>query len=134
MKVGKIWKIKEYTSKEFQGYSPFGPLYANYANYVLQVDARSTNTGLFLNGAMNRYQELDLIKHTSFQNYSLTNIKVAQGENMIVVSYYADVYVRIYGKLIHTNDPYFSVWKRFGNQWKWVAHVDLGGQLIANSP
>jgi len=116
MKANNVGKIKEYTSKEFQGFNQLP------SGKVFQV-----SFGFSANGSLNRFQELDFIKQIHISDYYLTNIKVTQGDNMIVVAYYAYVNKTIYAKPIQTQDAYLSVWKRLDGQWKWVAHADLGG-------
>lgn len=96
MKELKIDTIKEHTSKEFQG---------------------------ILNAmAFNRYQQLDWIKNHHPDNFTLSNIKVTEGVNIIVVSYnvaFAD------SENIEKTGHYISVWKKYGDEWKWVAHADI---------
>ena len=106
--VQRLWKdmqesnvdaIKQYTSKNFQSLHWFG--------------------------AFNRYQELDLIKNLHIVSYELRDIKATQGDNCIVVTYNVLVTESIQESQFTSLAPRLSVWKKVGNEWKWVAHANL---------
>jgi hypothetical protein len=99
-KSQKIEKIKEYTSKEFQ----------------------SNVLGL----QFNRYQQLDLFRLVHLVSYTLSNIKVTHGDNSIVVTYVASVKKQCGEGTLEGTYHCLSVWKKYGDDWKWVAHAKHG--------
>ncbi len=104
MQAKKVEEIKEYTSKDFQA----------------------------LNGqeVLNRFEELDLIAHTNIASYNLSNVTATQGENIIVVTYIADVKTEN-SEQVETTGPHISVWKKFGDEkWKWISQADLASGVF----
>lgn len=95
MKEGHIKKIKEYTSKNFQSLDEAG--------------------------RYNRCQELQRIKNMSINTYTLTDMTVTKGENIIVVTYIASVATQPEGPESQTQR--LEVWKKIDGEWKWVACV-----------
>ncbi len=118
MQARNIVKIKEYTSKEFQA---FGFLIPN-EGFIIGIIKPALLVGIV---PLNRFQELDQIKQTNIQTYNLHQIKATEGEDIIVVTYIADVTELIQYQPFHVSSPQMSVWKRFGDQWKWVSQAAL---------
>jgi ketosteroid isomerase-like protein len=109
MQARNVKKIKEYTSKEFQA-------------LILSSNKLGASPEV-----LNRFQELNLIKNTFITNYSLTDIKVTKGQNIIVVAYFVNGVETHNGQQINVDNYFLSVWKKYDDAWKWVAHSDMGG-------
>jgi hypothetical protein len=101
----KIERIRDYTSKEFQAVCFL----------------------TFLTPLQNRYNLLEIFQQIPISSYQLANMKVTSGENSIVVTYKATFNINIEGEG-GPGSPLtaicMSVWKKYGDEWKWVGHSE----------
>lgn len=78
------------------------------------------------NGAVNREEEIELIKGLKLGDYTLSDIKITQNESVIVATYFVSVEETIKGKrLSKTPEPRLSVFYKTDGGWKWIAHANL---------
>jgi len=77
-------------------------------------------------GARGKDAEFELIKKLKLSPYTLTDFKVTESNNTIVVSYFVSVEETIDGKTLPTKPAErLSVWLNEGNTWRWIAHANL---------
>lgn len=99
MKEGHVKAIKKYTCEDFQS--------------------------LHFDGARNRCQELYLISNLHMQSYSLTNVVVTKGHNLLIFSYIATVQELIGGQPIVGSAPRLTIFEKVDGKWKWVSHASV---------
>lgn len=101
--AGKIKKVEHYTSKEFQA--------------------------LVFGNVINRRDFLNFFRLIHIDSYKIENLKITQGEKVIVATYQGTVTascnngIKKVSFVAKTSDPTWKmdVFKKFGKKWKWVA-------------
>jgi hypothetical protein len=77
-------------------------------------------------GALNRDEEIELIKKLYLGTYEISKVQVTESENTIVVTYLISVKEKIDNQELSAKPaPRLSVWKKFDNKWKWISHANL---------
>ncbi len=78
-------------------------------------------------GALNREGEIQLINDLYLgSHYEISDVKVSENGDTLVVSYLISVKEKIDNQNLSSKPaPRLSVWKKFDNKWKWIAHVNL---------
>lgn len=104
LKAGKIDKVEHYTSKHFQA--------------------------ITLSGFSNRTDFLNFYRQITILGYTISDVKVTEGEKVIVVTYKGSVNATCNNvvkkpSFVTKNDTgplWMEVFKKFGKKWRWVAH------------
>jgi len=77
-------------------------------------------------GSLTREAEIDLIKNLYLGSYDISNIKVTENGDTMVVTYLISVREKIEDKQLSSKPaPRLSVWKKINDKWQWIAHVNL---------
>jgi hypothetical protein len=77
-------------------------------------------------GALTRTAEIELIKNLYLGSYEISNVKVTENGDTLVVTYLISVKEKIENKqLSATPAPRMSVWQKIDGEWKWIAHANL---------
>lgn len=77
-------------------------------------------------GALSREGEIALIKDLYLGSYEITDLKVTENEDTLVVTYLISVKEKIKNQdLSEKPAPRLSVWQKFDDKWKWIAHANL---------
>lgn len=77
-------------------------------------------------GALTREAEIDLIKNLNLGSYEISNFKVTESGDTLVVTYFIAVKEKIDNKQLSGKPTSrLSVWKKIEGQWKWIAHANL---------
>lgn len=77
-------------------------------------------------GALNRASEIDLIKDLYLGTYDISDVKVTDNGDTLVVSYMIAVREKIDNQNLSSKPaPRLSVWQKIDGKWKWIAHVNL---------
>lgn len=99
MKEGNVKAIKKYTTQKFQS--------------------------VHFDGARDRSGELNLIANLHLQSYVLSNIKVTEEHNVIIITYLAQVQELINGAPVSTTAPRLTIFQKIKGDWKWISHASL---------
>lgn len=85
-------------------------------------------------GALTREAEIDLIKNLYLGTYEISNFKVTENDDTIVVTYLISVREKIEDKELSAKPaPRLSVWKKINGKWQWIAHANLK-EIPPNTP
>ena len=103
MKNGNVECIKKYTSPKFQS--------------------------VHYDGARTRCQELTLIANLHMTSYVLSEVKITKTEDLLIISYFANVTETINSVPSTTNTPRLTVFQKIHDKWKWVGHASLNVPL-----
>lgn len=77
-------------------------------------------------GALSRAGEIELIKGLYLGNYEISNLKVSESIDTLVVTYLISVAEKINNKSLSDKPaPRMSVWQNSKDKWQWIAHVNL---------
>jgi hypothetical protein len=77
-------------------------------------------------GALTRDEEIKLIKDLYLGSYQISNVKVTENENTIVVTYMIAVQEKIQNITLSAKPaPRMSVWQKIDGKWQWIAHANL---------
>ena len=77
-------------------------------------------------GASNRDEELELLKHLNFDEYILSDIQITQNGPVIVATYFVSVQETIKGQRLSKEPaPRLSVFLNTDSGWQWIAHANL---------
>jgi Domain of unknown function (DUF4440) len=78
-------------------------------------------------GARNKAQEMKLIKNLNLGDYKLSEFKVTEGDDTIIVTYLIAVQETIDDKRLSTTPAVrLSVWqKNDDDTWQWIVHANL---------
>lgn len=77
-------------------------------------------------GALNREDEIDLIKDLNLGSYEISKVRVTENGDTIVVSYLISVKEKIENQTLSEKPaPRLSVWKKIDDKWQWIAHANL---------
>ncbi|MDB6082114.1 MAG: hypothetical protein JWO53_1386 [Chlamydiia bacterium] len=78
------------------------------------------------NGARSRSQELSLIKNLSLGEVLLSDFKVTEGTDTLIVTYMVATNETIDAQHLSSKpSPRMSVWQNNNGSWKWAAHANL---------
>jgi hypothetical protein len=99
MKEGNVKAIKKYTSPKFQSVHWFG--------------------------AEDRCGELKLIANLNIQSYALTDVKIKEEHNVIIITYFATVQETVGGGPVSIKAPRLTIFEKVDGKWKWIAHASL---------
>ncbi|MCF7791843.1 MAG: nuclear transport factor 2 family protein [Victivallales bacterium] len=81
---------------------------------------------IHMDGARNKAQELELLKHLAPKFYKINDVKTTSVNNLYIVTYEVTAEQSINGKRIKKNkSPRISVFIKKDNSWKWVAHANM---------
>jgi hypothetical protein len=77
-------------------------------------------------GARGKAEEMTLIKKLAIGDYSITDMKVTECEDAIIVTYMIAVPETIDKQRLSINPaPRMSVWQNNSGVWQWIAHANL---------
>lgn len=77
-------------------------------------------------GARSKDEEIALIKKLMISDYILSNFKVTENKDTLIVTYIISVAETIDAKhLPNKPTPRISVWQNVNGNWQWVAHANL---------
>ncbi len=77
-------------------------------------------------GALTRGAEIELIKNLYLGSYDISNLKVTENGDTLVVTYLISVQEKITNiQLSAKPAPRMSVWQKINGNWQWIAHVNL---------
>lgn len=77
-------------------------------------------------GALTRQAEIDLIKDLYLGSYEISNMKVTESGDTLIVTYMISVKEKIENKTLSAKPaPRLSVWQKIDGKWKWIAHANL---------
>ena len=78
-------------------------------------------------GARSKEEELKLIKNLNLGDFELTNFKVTQADNLLVVTYFASVKETIDKKILKKTKPAarLSAWIKTDKGWLFAIHANL---------
>ena len=77
-------------------------------------------------GALTREAEIELIKELYLGSYEISDLKVTENQDTIVVTYLISVREKIENhQLSQKPAPRMSVWKKNNGEWQWIAHANL---------
>ncbi|MCF8228220.1 MAG: nuclear transport factor 2 family protein [Bacteroidales bacterium] len=80
-------------------------------------------------GARDKQQELKLLRNLDLGQYKLSDFKVTQQGNVVVVTYMISAIETIDGKILSKKPaPRMSVWIKDDTSWKWIGHANLKPQ------
>jgi len=72
-----------------------------------------------------RSAEIALLRNLNLGEYRLSDFKVTQYDDIIVLTYMVEAQETIGGKLLSMQpSPRLSVWRKVGMGWQWVAHAN----------
>jgi hypothetical protein len=77
-------------------------------------------------GARTRDQELEYMKHLTLGNYTISDMKVTEDDDTLVVTY-TIAYQASNGveALSSKRASGLSLWRNNGEMWHWIAHAEL---------
>ncbi|MEA3475674.1 MAG: nuclear transport factor 2 family protein [Candidatus Cloacimonadota bacterium] len=77
-------------------------------------------------GARGGEEEIKLLMNLNLGEYTLDNFKTTQNGNIVIITYTVSALETIEGKVLPTAPAErLSVFKKIGNDWKWIAHANL---------
>lgn len=77
-------------------------------------------------GALTRSGEIELIKDLYLGSYEISNVKVTENGDTLVVTYLISVAEKISNQSLSDKPaPRMSVWQKIKGKWQWIAHVNL---------
>lgn len=77
-------------------------------------------------GALTRDEEIKLIKDLYLGSYNISDVKVTENENTLVVTYMIAVQEKIQNVTLSAKPaPRMSVWQKINGKWQWIAHANL---------
>lgn len=77
-------------------------------------------------GALTRADEIELIKTLYLGTYEISDLKVTENGDTLVVTYLISVKEKIDDKQLSAKPaPRLSVWQKINGQWQWIAHANL---------
>lgn len=77
-------------------------------------------------GALTRAGEIELIKDLYLGSYEISNVKVTENGDTLVVTYQISVAEKISNQSLSDKPaPRMSVWQKIKGKWQWIAHVNL---------
>lgn len=77
-------------------------------------------------GSLTKEGEIKLIKDLYLGSYGISDIKVTEHGDTLIVSYMISVREKIDNKDLSAKPaPRLSVWQKIDGKWKWVAHANL---------
>jgi DNA-binding MltR family transcriptional regulator len=77
-------------------------------------------------GALTRAGEIELIKDLYLGSYQISNLKVTENGDTLVVTYLISVAEKISNQSLSDKPaPRMSVWQKIKGKWQWIAHVNL---------
>jgi hypothetical protein len=98
---------------------------ANNAEGLREIMADGFQS-LHQDGSRNLEDQLVLIAGLSLGEYKLTDFKVTTLDNTMIVTYFVSVEETIDGERLDSEPaPRMSVFVRSGDDWKWLAHVNM---------
>lgn len=85
-------------------------------------------------GALSRQGEIELIKNLYLGSYKISDVKVTESADTIIVTYLISVQEKIENKNLSAKPaPRLSVWQKINNKWMWIAHANLK-EVPVNKP
>lgn len=78
-----------------------------------------------IDGVLNKDQYFSRAKKLDIGEFTLSNFKITEGKNAMVITYDVGVTATIDDKRITSKASRLSVWEKDGNDWKWIAHAVL---------
>lgn len=81
--------------------------------------------GLRSFGATNKQQEIEIVKTTNIESYSLSHFIVTISKNILIVTYSANSTAIINGQRISGTAPRMNIWQKQGHHWKLAAFSSL---------
>lgn len=77
-------------------------------------------------GALTRDAEIQLIKDLYLGSYEISNVKVTENGDTVVVTYMIAVQEKIKDVNLSAKPaPRMSVWQKINGNWQWIAHANL---------
>ena len=77
-------------------------------------------------GALTRAGEIELIKTLYLGAYEISDLKVTENGDTLVVTYLISVKEKIENKQLSPKPaPRLSVWQKNNGKWQWIAHANL---------
>ena len=77
-------------------------------------------------GSRNKAEQITLLMNLNLGDYTLSNFKTTQNENVVIVSYTVSVHEMIDGNALPTAPAQrLSIFQKIDNDWKWIAHANL---------
>lgn len=77
-------------------------------------------------GSRNKAEQITLLMNLNLGDYTLSNFKTTQNENIVIVTYTVSVHETIDGKVLPTSPAQrLSIFQKIDNDWKWIAHANL---------
>ena len=77
-------------------------------------------------GSRNKAEQITLLMNLNLGDYTLSNFKTTQNENIVIVTYTVSVHETIDGKVLPTAPAQrLSIFQKIDNDWKWIAHANL---------
>lgn len=77
-------------------------------------------------GSRNKTGELELIKNLNLRHFSLSNFKITESGDMLIVTYLVSAPETIDERRLSSKPaPRMSIWKKKDGQWQWIAHANL---------
>lgn len=85
-------------------------------------------------GALSREAEIELIKDLYLGTYEISDFKLTENGDTIVVTYLISVGEKIENQQLSAKPaPRLSVWKKNDGVWQWIAHANLK-EVPSNRP
>lgn len=77
-------------------------------------------------GALGRNEEIELIKNLYLGSYKISDVKVTENGDTLVVTYLISVQEKIENKNLSAKPaPRLSVWQKINDRWMWITHANL---------
>lgn len=106
--------------------------HANYKAIEEKIAKQFQSVHTF--GALSREAEIELIKKLYLGTYEISDLKITESGDTIVVTYLISVREKIEDHLLSGKPaPRLSVWKKNNGQWQWIAHANLK-EIPTNQP
>lgn len=85
-------------------------------------------------GALSRDAEIELMKDLYLGSYEISNVRLTENGDTIVVTYFISVREKIDNhELSEKPAPRLSVWQKIDGNWQWIAHANLK-EIPPNQP
>lgn len=78
-----------------------------------------------MDGVFNKEQYFSRVKKMEIGDFTISNFKITEGQNSMVITYDVGVTETIDGKKISSKASRLSVWEKSDGTWKWIAHAVL---------
>ena len=81
--------------------------------------------GVNLEGVRNKAQEISFFRKANVKSFNLSNFKVTEGKNVMIVSYEIELAETFETERVFAKSPRLSVWQNINGNWQWIAHANL---------